>query len=397
MRHASFRLNARVFSVFLVVGLLMLVAASYFVIGVGQAGLRSAWGDQLRQVADQTAAAVDTYVFRLVIDASVLSHVPEVREAAASGSKRPFERAAALSTDHDWERAGAAVPEKKAVIDSKVSAFLTDTTRQNPIYRELLLTDRYGRVVAASGPTDGYLMEGTPWWQESFGDGTRGHLTVSDVRFNPLTRTFEMAITAPVDDEAGGQLTGILRTVVNVRDIGAILGGVRMGASGEAVLVRQDGSIVFAPGSVDPNARFFAADLLGERLAAARNGQPLAPLHFGASTAGGTPRLVGVAFSQLKASFPHLNWAVAVSQDEDELFRPVRSQGTSLVIVIGLTALAVLLFALWYSVCLSALPEPEEMDMHLTRHPRLHRIAESEEAEESEQTEESNKGTAQGE
>jgi C4-dicarboxylate-specific signal transduction histidine kinase len=382
MRPAFFRLNARVFSVFLVVGLLMLVAASYFVIGIGQAGLRNAWGEQLRQVADQTAAAVDTYVFRLVIDASVLSHVPEVREAAVAGSQRPFERAAALSIDRDWERAGAAVPEKKEVMANKVSAFLADTTRQNPIYKELVLTDRYGRVVAASGAGDGYLVDQTDWWQEAFGDGSRGHLAVGDVRFDPRTRTFEMGITAPVEDEAGGQLTGILRTVVNVREIGAVLGGVRMGTSGDAVLVRDDGSIVFAVGSVDPNARFFAADLLRERLAAAKQDQPPAPLQFGASTAAGTPRLVGVAFSQLKASFPHLNWAVAVSQNEDELFRPVRAQGTSLLIILGLTALAVLLFALWYSVCLAAPPEPEEMDMHLVRHPRVHRIAELEEPEE---------------
>lgn len=386
MRRAFLRLNARVFTVFLVVGLLMLVAASYFVIGIGQAGLRKAWGDQLRQVADQTAAAVDTYVFRLVIDASVLSHVPEVREAAAAGSQRPFDQSTATALDRDWQRAGTVPPEKKEVLASRVSAFLADTTRQNPIYREIVLTDRYGRLVAASAPSDGYLMGDMPWWKEAFGDGSAGHLTVGDVKFDPLTRTFDMGITAPVDDDTG-QLIGVLRTVVNVREIGAILGGVRLGSTGEATLVRDDGSVVFAPGSVDPNARYFAADLLRERLAALK-GRPEAPLQFSASTAGGTPRLVGVAFSQLIASFPHLDWAVAVSQDTDELFRPVRSQRRAMLVVIGLTALAVLLFALWYSVCLSAPPEPEEMDMHLVRHPRVHRIAESEEEARTEETEE---------
>ena len=58
MRPASLRLNVRVFSVFLVVGLLMLVAASYFVIGVGQAGLRNAGGQHLRQIADSWREAI---------------------------------------------------------------------------------------------------------------------------------------------------------------------------------------------------------------------------------------------------------------------------------------------------------------------------------------------------
>ncbi len=385
MRLTTLRLNVRVFSVFLVVGLLMLVAASYFVIGVGQAGLRNAGSEHLRQIADQTAAAVDTYVFRLVIDTTVLSHVPEVREAAAAGSHRPFDRATAAATDWDWQRAGAAVPEKQEVMANKVSAFLADTTRQNPIYRELLLTDRYGRVVAASGPTDGYVFDKAAWWREAFGDGSRGRLAVSDVRFNPRTRAYEMEIAAPVDDQAGGQLAGILRTAVDVREIGTVLGGVRTGATGDAVLARPDGSIVFALGSADPNARFFATDLLREHLAAASKGQAEAPMQFGAVGPDGGPRLVGAALSQLKASFPHLDWVVAVSQGEDELFRPVRAQGTSLIIVIGLTALAVLLFALWYSMSLAAPPEPEEMDMHLVRHPRVHRIAEPEETEQAEQ------------
>ncbi len=261
-------------------------------------------GGCLRRIADQTAAAVDTYVFRLVIDASVLSHVPEVREAAAAASQRPFDRAAVQATDRDWRRAGAAVPEKTAVIDNKVSAFLADTIRQNPIYRELILTDRFGRLVAASGATDAYLFDQAAWWPGSFGDGSRGRLDVSDVRLDPGTRTYLMGISAPVEDQTGGQLAGILHTVVDMREIGAVLGGVRMGATGDAVLVRQDGSIVYALGIVDPNARFFATDLLRERLAAAKKEKPEAAMQFAASGPGGGSRLVGVALSQLNASFP---------------------------------------------------------------------------------------------
>jgi hypothetical protein len=380
MRPASFRLNVRVFSVFLVVGLVMLAAASYFVIGIGQAGLRRAWGEHLRQVADQTAAAVDTYVFRLVIDASVLSRVPEVRDLASSGSQRPCDREAASAIDRDWQRSGPPALVKD-VMTNKVSGFLAEVSRQNPIYKELLLTDRCGRVVAASGQATGYLHADAPWWKEAFGDGAHGHLVVSDVRVEPRTRTWGIEITAPVEDPSSGQVAGVLQTVVDMREIGAVLGGVRMGATGDAALVRDDGSFVFAQPGVDPNARFFATDLLRERLAAATKGEPQTPLQFSASTASGTPRLVGVAMSQLKASFPHLAWVVAVSQGEDELFAPVSAQATSLMIVLGLTVIAVLLFAFWYSVRLAAPPEPEEMDMHLVQHPRVHRIEEPEESD----------------
>ena len=381
MRHASFRLNVRVFSVFLIVGLVMLVAAGYFVVGIGQSGLRNAWGEHLRQVADQAAAAVDTYVFRMVIDASVLSHVPDVGELAASASQRPFDRQAATAIDRDWQQTGppAAV---KDVLSNKVSAFLAEVTRQNPIYRELLLTDRYGRVVAASGPANAYLYADAAWWREAFGDGARGQLVVSDVRFDPRARVFGIEITAPVEAARDGLVVGVLRAVVDVRELGAVLGGVRMGSTGDAALLREDGSFVFTQTGVDPNARFFATELMREHLAAAKAGDPHAPLHFGASTASGSARLVGVAMSQLKSSFPKATWFVAVSQGEDELFASVQTQATSLVLLLGLTAIAVLLFALWYSMRLAAPFEPDEMDMHLTKHPRVHRIEEPEEAEE---------------
>ena len=162
-------------------------------------------------------------------------------------------------------------------------------------------------------------------------------------------------------------MAGVLQMVVDVREIGAVLGGVRMGSTGDAVLVREDGSFVFAQRTVDPNATFFATALLRERLAAVKKGDPQTPMQFGASTADGTPRIVGIAPSQLKASYPHMAWFVAVSQGEDELFAPVRAQATSLLLLLCLTVIAVLLFAVWYSVRLAAPPEPEEMDMHLTR------------------------------
>jgi hypothetical protein len=170
--------------------------------------------------------------------------------------------------------------------------------------------------------------------------------------------------------------------VVDVREIGAVLGGVRMGSTGDAALLREDGSFVFTQTGVDPNARFFATELMREHLAAAKAGDPNAPLHFGASTASGSARLVGVAMSQLKSSFPKATWFVAVSQSEDELFASVRTQATSLVLLLCLTAIAVLLFALWYSMRLAAPFEPDEMDMHLRKHPRVHRIEEPEDAEE---------------
>ncbi|MFB3854705.1 MAG: cache domain-containing protein [Vicinamibacterales bacterium] len=370
----TLRFNARVFTAFLIVGLAMLAAASYLVVGIGQARQRSASGEHLRQVADQAVAAVDAHVYRRIIDASVLARAAEVREAASAGSRSPFNREAALAIEREWQRAGTAPEAVRAVFAAPASSFLADVVRINTTYKEVIVTDLYGRLVAASGLPSDYLQSDEPWWVESFGDGVHGALTVGDVTYDESSKTWGIEISVPVEDPAGGRLAGILKAVADIRELGAVLGGVRMGATGEADLLREDGTFVYSLRPVDRGATFYAGDLLRERMSmAAREG--ISPLHFAALAPDGTRRVVGVAVSQLKASYPKLSWVVAVSQAEEELFGPVRAQGASLVIVLALTAVAVLLLALWFSSELARPPEPAEMDMHLVEHPPVHRIA----------------------
>ena len=83
-----------------------------------------------------------------------------------------------------------------------------------------------------------------------------------------------------------------------------------------------------------------------------------------------------MASSQIGASYPNLDWLVAVSQAEDELFGPVDAQIQRLVLVLALATLTLILLAVLFSVRLAAPPIPE--DLHLSTHPRIRRIDEAE-------------------
>jgi hypothetical protein len=374
---SAFRINVRVFNVFLIVGLVMLAIASAFVLGIGQGQLRTAYGEHLGQVADEAAAAIDAYVYRRIIDASILARVPDVRQEAADGSRRPFDLEAVRQIDQEWQRTRTAPVSVRGLFDTRASAFLVDVSQQEPIYRELLLTDRQGRLIAASRTTSNYYQAEEDWWRDAFGGGVSGRLTVTDVRWDESSRVYALEIVAPVADPSGSDLVGILKIVADVRELGTVLGGVRLGNTGEASLLRDDGSFVFSLRTLDPKARFFATDLLRERLQATQQAQPQGHISFSATSTDGTSRLVGAAQSQLRASYPQLAWVVAVSQDDSELFLPIRAQFISLLLVLALTAVAVLLFALWLSTRLAALPP--DTDLHLVTHQRVHRIEEPDE------------------
>ena len=368
MRPGSPRINIRVFTAFLVVGLLMLTIASAFVLGIGAWRLRTAYGANLAKVADQTAAAVDAYVFRRIIDASILARVPDIRDIAVAGNKLPFDAKAARDLDQQWLMTREVPAALKDLFFTRSSSFLGEVSQDDAVYRELFVTDRFGRLVAASHKISNYYQAEEDWWKEAFGGGVRGRLVVSDVKWDESARVFALEIAVPITESTGGPLAGVLKVVADIRDIGTVVSGVRLGASGEGHLLREDGSFVFSRGEVDPNARFFATDLLREHLQAVRKGEEMPAMSFAARSADGATRLVGLALSQLKASYPNLAWVVAVSQGEDELFAPVREQWGSLVIVLVFTALAVVLLALWLTVRMAA--RPPDSDLHLVEHAR---------------------------
>ncbi len=366
MRPAFLRFNVRALSVFLVVGFVMLIIASVFVLGIGQAELRNAWGEQLARVADHTSASVDAYIYRRIIDASVYAGLPDARTEAATASKVPFDLKSAKEIDRIWQ--GGQFPMSlKGVFSTPAAVFFGEVVRQNAIYREFLLTDRQGRLVAASETSTDYLQSDEEWWREAFGDGITGKLAVGDVAWDDSARVFALSIAVPVKDPNGPGLAGVLKVVTDIREVGAVIGGVRLGTTGEASLIREDGTFVFSMRPLDPNARFFATDLMRERLRVVSAGEPGRPIFYTARSSDGTPRVVGVAMSQLKASFPKLRWVVAVSEADRELFAPVRTQVAALLFLIFLTALAVLMFALWFSMRLAA--HPIASDLHLVEHP----------------------------
>lgn len=369
------RLNYRVFAVFLIVGLPALAIAAVIALGTGQARLRDSYGSHLSEIAEQTAAVVDAYLFRRIVDATILTRVTEVRAAAATASRESVDMTRVQALDREWQRSGRAPPGAAGLLATPASAFLADVVTHDPIYREILLTDVHGRLVAASNVTTDYYQADEEWWRDAYADGARGRVSVSDVQWDQSARAFAVEMALPVAEPSSDRLAGILKVIADIREMGAVIGGVQPGSTGETTLVREDGSIVFSRRRLDPSARFFAADLLQERYRAVRQGDPNYRVHFSARAPDGADRLVAVAPTQLSASYPHIGWLVAVSQAESELLEPVRAQVWSLIVVLALTLVAILGLAISFSMRLRT--HRPESDMHLVEHAEIPKMEES--------------------
>lgn len=352
-----FQLNYHVLTGFLIVALPVLALGVILVLGSGQARLRDSYGRQLAEVAERTAAAVDSYVFRRIVDVSILARVPDLPRLAAAENQRPLDTAAVQVLDRQWKSepvlpAGLAT----AIMLNPAAQFFNGIVEHDPVYREIMLTDRFGRLIGASNRTSDYYQADEAWWREVVGDGVHGRVSVSDVLWDDSAKAYALDIAVPVNDSSTGTLVGVLKTSADVREMLAAVAGVQLGATGHAVLVREDGSIVFGRMPVTPGARFFAADLLRERLQGARKAGPAFATYFSARDADGQQQVVGVASTQLGRSYPTMAWLVAVYQSDHELFAPIQNQFWHLLLVLAMTAVAVLGFALWFSIRLTAPP-----------------------------------------
>ena len=368
MRSRLPTVNTRVLTVILLVAIPVLVAGAAIVLSIGQARLRDAERTRLGQVAEYTAGAVDAYVFRRILDGAVLGRVPDIRRAAEAGSGQPYDPARAAEMDRRWQAGPAAAAASSGVLSAPASQFLADLVSSDSVYREVLVTDRHGRLVAASNVTSDYFQGDEEWWKRAFDSG-RGRISVSDVHRDESAGVYAFEIAVPVQASTGPELAGVMKIVADSREMLAGIAGLELGSTGEAMLVRPDGSIVFSRRPTAEGERFFGAQLFQERSAQRGQGHQNEPMTFEARAEEGRPRVVAVAQSQLSRSYPELPWFVALSLDRDELRAPFRSLVLYMLLVFAVTAIAVLGVALWVSLRLASPPIDPSYDMHLVEHP----------------------------
>jgi hypothetical protein len=370
------RFKARVLTVFLLIGLPILVIGIGIALAIGQSRLSVSYGNHLQEIAQQTAAAVDTYFYRRMLDVSLLARSPELRREAQAASSRPQNLEAARAIEAEWSRQREVPAAVQGVLTNPAAMYLADIVAHDTIYKEMLLTDRFGRLIAASNKPSNYYQADEDWWRAAVEDGGRGRVTMSDVRWDDSAKVHAIEIAVPVTDATGQTLAGVLKVVTDSREMLATVGGVQLGATGDAVLLRDNGSIVFSRRSVEPNARFFAAAPLQARMQEIKQGGPEHGASFRATTPDGAAWVVGIASSQLGRSFPNVSWVVAVTQSEAELLAPVRAVGWYLFAVFALVTVAVLVLALYMSMRLAA-PQVEE-DLHLVEHAAVAHVGDAE-------------------
>jgi len=153
----------------------------------------------------------------------------------------------------DRDRLWPSMPIRSALMQAVLAGEQADALRalqrEDDRVAEVLIADRFGQLVVATGRTTDFYQGDERWWQLSYGNGEQGTLHVPQVGYDASTATWSIDICIPLRSDR--KVVGVAKVVL---DVSRWLGR-RWTAVGdvpaELLLLRTDGTII-AGGDAEP-------------------------------------------------------------------------------------------------------------------------------------------------
>ncbi len=355
------RFDFRTFSILLLISVVPMLAGTWLLFGSYQDSYLDVMGTTFSDTAETAFTLVNAYLQNQIITVAGLTESPVLRAPVSTGNqdlRRNLDeiRRAIPKMEAAWPGMDREAPPVKAILDSAASQYLRRFTAVNMYFREILVTDFFGRLVAATAKTPSYYFAQTDWWKETYADGRRGSVYIGDVYFDATARTYFMDVAQPFIDQDAG-VAGVIKVVLDLQGIHSMIGSIQAGPGRSVILIHAKGDVISAPGysSLQQSTYPATLDLLNARERRKR---------YMLST--GVPQSIyGLTLRNFTQFYPHLNWIVATTADVDEITGPLHQLRKYFFVLVLSVFLAALVVALLLSQ-VGSRPVLEE-DPHLEK------------------------------
>ncbi len=347
--------------------ILLVLAAIPILLGIwwlftSHAGVEiAATGSHLSNMAETAFSSVNGYLQNQIIAVAGLTEVDVLRGAVAKGNLdlagNLFEvRKSIPRMEAAWRSGDRGAPIVKAVMENPGSNFLRRYIAVNQYYRDIVVTDFLGRLVAATSKSPAYYWAHEAWWKETYGDGFRGSVYIGDARYDDQAKSYMMDVAQPFIEPEGG-VVGIIRVSMNLQGIDSLIGSIEVGPGATLALIHARGDVISAPGysSLRQSVYPSTLDILNAR-------DKSKSYFLSTNPPGSVFGLTQRSFPQL---YPHLNWIVVGSERVAGVLHPVQRLRTYIMALVAGVFVAAMIAALMLSRVESR-PVIEE-DPHLER------------------------------
>jgi hypothetical protein len=342
----EFRTSLQKLLVGLIVILVPFTVFGFYVALQGESHIRQVNGENFRSLTLAAAESTSDFIAGCVRDVSVIGNSPGPVQAVILAN-RQYEhlsdeavRAKINSIEQAWN---SSETDKLSanILSSDLAEQLRRLRELSPTLLKITIADVMGSSVAATDRPAHYSQTDPESWRTLASSG-RGAISVSDLRYDDQSRLYYVSIAYPILQAGTGRFIGGITAMVDVSPVFAELNRRQVGRTGRLLLVREDGTVIEAPG-VTPSMRIkseeYAAirDALGS-LRGREAGYIFSTLPNGESY------LIGYADTGLKEAFPNLPWIVLASEEAREVSGPVRNMTVFalLVMILALLMLSLL-------------------------------------------------------
>ena len=313
------KIDFRTFSILMLIAAIPMLVGTWWLFNSYRDSYLDLSGLHLGDTAETGFSMVNSYFQNQIITVAGLTESPSLRDEVVRGNqdlKKNLEevRKAIPKMDAAWPKLDRESPTVKAILDNAGSKFLRRYTEINKNYREIIVTDFLGRLVATSTRNVRHYRALDDWWKETYGDGQRGAVYIGDVHYDATAHSHLMDLAQPFMEPDGGVI-GVIKVVLDTQVINSLLGSIQAGSGINVSLIHAKGDVISAPGYSVLQQTTFPATL--EIL----NAREKSRTFFVSTIMPGT--LFGLTQRSFLQLYPHLNWIVFSTAKTKDMLGPL--------------------------------------------------------------------------
>ena len=270
------------------------------------------------EAADSAQTQLLNYVERISNEVGNLTRVAQILDVVADSNRNRLEGTDLDSQveerEDDWLTQD---PEdsrlQSGILNNEASRFVRKFNSITAEFREILVTDAMGRLVAASNKTSDYYQADERWWRYAYQEG-HGNSFHGDIQFDESANVYGMEIAHPVRDPSSGEVMGVIKAIADSHEISALVAATRLGPTSEAVLISADGTGILGP---ERTVRYRFAEPISLGEPGRRYVEATEVLALPAEE---RRVFLGLPQFRLKDRMPELDWILVVQEPYEEVF-----------------------------------------------------------------------------
>jgi len=317
-RRDGLTINLRTVVILLILVNVPLWALAFLTVGQVETSVEAKIADDFRAITRKNAQTMNYAINHLVAEVATLAISPSVKEvvrkqnASYAGTSELIQKRI-TDIDKVW-LTPQAKPYVEPILSNTASQFLRQFASVHSSVKRITVTDRMGAVAAANVKTVDYDQADEAWWRQTFKDGVTGSVVIEDVTADLITKANSIHIAVPILEDGQDTVIGTIGNIVDISDLFPLVTGVKIGRTGETLLIKDDGTII-AGENLDSKASSQLAYIDDIRDAMHSQTKP----NFITATApGGIKKSVAFLDTGLSSTYPALKWLTVVEQDYSE-------------------------------------------------------------------------------